>query len=375
MKILFYGSVPPPLHGASYANSLFVSAPWPEGVEIRHVDCYLSRSLEEMNRFSLPKIFRLLRGMGRLLWDSLTFSPDWVVVPVAFNRGSFLKDGMAVLLMGALRRRVALWCHGQGYKPLRSGKGVLMRLFCRTVMAVPSAVVTPSRQAGLDNAFQSEFQNRWRTIPYGIPDLPRLCPPQKGEGVKVLFLSNMLQTKGWMTLWKAACNLCPRHDGLSFDFYGQETAEISSEELERFFAQGPSPERIRYRGPAYGETKERAFAQADIFCFPTYYPYETFGIVLVEAMRAGLPLVASRYSGIPEILAEGEGGFLVPPDSVEGLEGEIERLLLDPSLRESMGSFNRRRFESHYTMKAAVNGWLRLFEELQGQEEGERVAP
>ena len=375
MKILFYGSVPPPLHGASYANSLFVSAPWPEDVEIRHVDCFLSRSLEEMNRFSLPKIFRLLRGMGRLLWDSLTFSPDWVVVPVAFNRGSFLKDGMAVLLMGALRRRVALWCHGQGYKPLRSGKGVLMRLFCRTVMAVPSAVVTPSRQAGLDNAFQSEFQNRWRTIPYGIPDLPRLCPPQKGEGVKVLFLSNMLQTKGWMTLWKAACNLCPRHDGLSFDFYGQETAEISSEELERFFAQGPSPERIRYRGPAYGETKERAFAQADIFCFPTYYPYETFGIVLVEAMRAGLPLVASRYSGIPEILAEGEGGFLVPPDSVEGLEGEIERLLLDPSLRESMGSFNRRRFESHYTMKAAVNGWLRLFEELQGQEEGERVAP
>ena len=375
MKILFYGSVPPPLHGASYANSLFVSAPWPEGVEIRHVNCYLSRSLEEMNRFSLPKIFRLLRGMGRLLWDSLTFSPDWVVVPVAFNRGSFLKDGMAVLLMGALRRRVALWCHGQGYKPLRSGKGVLMRLFCRTVMAVPSAVVTPSRQAGLDNAFQSEFQNRWRTIPYGIPDLPRLCPPQKGEGVKVLFLSNMLQAKGWMTLWKAACNLCPRHDGLSFDFYGQETAEISSEELERFFAQGPSPERIRYRGPAYGETKERAFAQADIFCFPTYYPYETFGIVLVEAMRAGLPLVASRYSGIPEILAEGEGGFLVPPDSVEGLEGEIERLLLDPSLRESMGSFNRRRFESHYTMKAAVNGWLRLFEELQGQEEGERVAP
>ena len=375
MKILFYGSVPPPLHGASYANSLFVSAPWPEGVEIRHVDCFLSRSLEEMNRFSLPKIFRLLRGMGRLLWDSLTFSPDWVVVPVAFNRGSFLKDGMAVLLMGALRRRVALWCHGQGYKPLRSGKGVLMRLFCRTVMAVPSAVVTPSRQAGLDNAFQSEFQNRWRTIPYGIPDLPRLCPPQKGEGVKVLFLSNMLQTKGWMTLWKAACNLCPRHDGLSFDFYGQETAEISSEELERFFAQGPSPERIRYRGPAYGETKERAFAQADIFCFPTYYPYETFGIVLVEAMRAGLPLVASRYSGIPEILAEGEGGSLVPPDSVEGLEGEIERLLLDPSLRESMGSFNRRRFESHYTMKAAVNGWLRLFEELQGQEEGERVAP
>ena len=375
MKILFYGSVPPPLHGASYANSLFVSAPWPEGVEIRHVDCFLSRSLEEMNRFSLPKIFRLLRGMGRLLWDSLTFSPDWVVVPVAFNRGSFLKDGMAVLLMGALRRRVALWCHGQGYKPLRSGKGVLMRLFCRTVMAVPSAVVTPSRQAGLDNAFQSEFQNRWRTIPYGIPDLPRLCPPQKGEGVKVLFLSNMLQAKGWMTLWKAACNLCPRHDGLSFDFYGQETAEISSEELERFFAQGPSPERIRYRGPAYGETKERAFAQADIFCFPTYYPYETFGIVLVEAMRAGLPLVASRYSGIPEILAEGEGGFLVPPDSVEGLEGEIERLLLDPSLRESMGSFNRRRFESHYTMKAAVNGWLNLFEELQGQEEGERVSP
>ena len=375
MRILFYGSVPPPLHGASYANSLFVSAPWPEGVEIRHVNCYLSRSLEEMNRFSPLKLFRFLRGMGRLLWDSLTFSPDWVVVPVAFNRGSFLKDGMAVLLMGALRRRVVLWCHGQGYKPLRSGGGALMRLLRRAVMAVPSAVVTPSRQAGLDNAFQSEFQTRWRTIPYGIPDLQRLSPPIKGEGVRILFLSNMLQTKGWKTLWEAACNLCLRHDGLSFDFYGQETAEISTEELESFFAQGPCPGRIRYRGPAFGETKESAFAQADIFCFPTYYPYETFGIVLVEAMRAGLPLVASRYSGIPEILSEGEGGLLVSPNNVEDLETEIERLLLDPSLREAMGSFNRRRFESRYTMQAAVNGWLNLFEELQGQEEGERVSP
>ena len=92
-------------------------------------------------------------------------------------------------------------------------------------------------------------------------------------------------------------------------------------------------------------------------------------------MRAGLPLVASRYSGIPEILSEGEGGLLVSPNNVEDLETEIERLLLDPSLRKAMGSFNRRRFESRYTMQAAVNGWLNLFEELQGQEEGERVSP
>jgi len=89
----------------------------------------------------------------------------------------------------------------------------------------------------------------------------------------------------------------------------------------------------------------RELSSADVFCLPSRQ--EGFGIVFLEAMAAGLPIVAAEAAAVPETAPHGEVSLLVPPDDVEALAGALVRLLRDEDLRSRLtaaGSVRWRRF-------------------------------
>ncbi len=79
-----------------------------------------------------------------------------------------------------------------------------------------------------------------------------------------------------------------------------------------------------------------AYRRSSFSMLPSVCP-ETFGIVVIEAMSMGRPVIASRIAGLADIIMEGENGFLTPPGDAEALSKAIQRLVDDPSLRERMG--------------------------------------
>jgi glycosyltransferase involved in cell wall biosynthesis len=81
--------------------------------------------------------------------------------------------------------------------------------------------------------------------------------------------------------------------------------------------------------------------QMDILVLPSYG--EGFPLVLLEAMSIGLPVIASRVAGIPEMIVDGETGILIPPGNIEVIGDEIKRLMSNPSLRKSLGEKGRER--------------------------------
>jgi glycosyltransferase involved in cell wall biosynthesis len=85
-----------------------------------------------------------------------------------------------------------------------------------------------------------------------------------------------------------------------------------------------------------------AWYRSSIALVPSVWP-EPFGMVVIEAMAAGRPVIASRIGGLPDILVDGETGFLVPPGDPIALRRAIEHLLADPILRERMGEAGKRR--------------------------------
>ncbi|HLF22996.1 MAG TPA: glycosyltransferase family 4 protein, partial [Burkholderiales bacterium] len=85
--------------------------------------------------------------------------------------------------------------------------------------------------------------------------------------------------------------------------------------------------------------------------------YETFGIVLLEAMAAGVPIVASRAGGIPEVVDDGGEGILVEPNDSRALASALHRLLEDKSLRMEMGLAGR--------LKARRYDWARVVERVE----------
>ncbi|GAC1313848.1 MAG: glycogen synthase [Chloroflexota bacterium] len=129
------------------------------------------------------------------------------------------------------------------------------------------------------------------------------------------------------------------------------------------------------------------YSHADVFCCPSIY--EPFGIINLEAMACGTPVVASAVGGIPEVVVDGETGVLVPVEQssdapFEPLDPEtfsrqiaaaISRLLADPPLRERMAAAGRTRVEREFSWTAIANQTVELYRSLVAARPGSHAWP
>jgi glycosyltransferase involved in cell wall biosynthesis len=93
---------------------------------------------------------------------------------------------------------------------------------------------------------------------------------------------------------------------------------------------------VTFLGSLYHEDLAMAYAAADIFVFPS--ATETLGLVAIEAMSAGLPVVGARRGGIPDIVVDGETGLLFDPNDTEDFARALHYLISHPAERQRMGS-------------------------------------
>ena len=107
---------------------------------------------------------------------------------------------------------------------------------------------------------------------------------------------------------------------------------------------------------------DRYYAIMDVFAIAS--SREAFGLVAAEAMRAGLPVVATRVGGLAEIVIDGDTGFLVPPLEPSCLADALQRLVGDPALRKRMGAAGQVRADEHYSLERYLGEVHALYLEL-----------
>jgi glycosyltransferase involved in cell wall biosynthesis len=98
--------------------------------------------------------------------------------------------------------------------------------------------------------------------------------------------------------------------------------------------------------------------RARVLCLPSRS--ESFGVALLEAGAYGLPVVASRVGGIPEIVTDGETGLLVPPEDPAALSDALERVLSDPERARRLGDNLRRRVVADFSWTRAYQDYRAL---------------
>ncbi|MFC6795410.1 glycosyltransferase family 4 protein [Halobaculum halobium] len=103
------------------------------------------------------------------------------------------------------------------------------------------------------------------------------------------------------------------------------------------------------------------YTAADVFCLPSHH--ESFGMVNIEAMACGTPVVSTRIDAIEEYLVDGKNGLLVPPGDVDGLAAALRRLADDASLRERLGR-NARETASQFSWDAQTARLEEIYERL-----------
>ena len=107
---------------------------------------------------------------------------------------------------------------------------------------------------------------------------------------------------------------------------------------------------FKFNGVKLNQDKWDFFYQADIFCFPTFFESESFGNVLLEAMMFELPIVSTKWRGIPELVQDNINGLLANPNDSTDLAKKLSQLIQEPDKRLILGKNGRKKYLEMYTL-------------------------
>ncbi len=358
-KILLVSPKPPPWHGGAVAAQMMLDSPEvKEQHDILHLDAKFADSVSELSGLSLKKIKRL----GCYLWKmaSYRFSKPigTVVLTPTFYFGSFMKDSLFLWLAWALgiQNRVA-WFHMSFVTIQYENRGALAQWYIRKTLLRCNHFIIQS-EALLEYFPSFIDRKRCQLIPNGVDGPEELQRESKQEDhVRVLYISNMDEAKGWRVLFAAAGKLIQKYPDkeISVHFFGGATKAWPEEEIRGIFAAGESPGKITYGGFVSPEEKALALTNADIFVLPSFN--EALPLTVLEAMAYGVPVIASDVGAVKDALIENEGGLLVLPNNEDALYEALSNLVGNRDSRVAMSEFNRARFLTEYTRSAYGHRW------------------
>jgi glycosyltransferase involved in cell wall biosynthesis len=185
-----------------------------------------------------------------------------------------------------------------------------------------------------------------------------VAPPPPGE-LTLVMAARMYPGKGHETLLEALAKLSPQHPGLKLLLLGDGPNRPL---IEADIARLGLAKVVEIRGHVDHADMPGALRDAHVVVLPSYMPGETFPLCLLEGMALGMPAIGSRWFGIPDIIAEGETGFVVEPHDVEGLAQAISRLLASPTLYARISANARSRVHDHFTSKAVAGAYNSMYE-------------
>jgi glycosyltransferase involved in cell wall biosynthesis len=168
----------------------------------------------------------------------------------------------------------------------------------------------------------------------------------RDDAVRVLFVGNVADNKGVGVVLDAFARVAPEHPLLRLTIAGGADQEVAAE-LRGRAAKAGLGERVELCGFVEHDRLPALYRSADVFAAPSRYE-GGLGLVYLEAMACGLPVVAAATGGTAEAVAPGETGFLLERGDAEETAQAIRTLVGDPALRARMGAAARRRVLEHF---------------------------
>ena len=347
MRLLVFAHTPPPFHGQSYMVQVLLEglggdwrkkrvAPPPsgrEGVHCFHVNARLSDSLEAVGSISGGKLLRLLGYCAEAIFCRFRYGVRiFYYVPAPPKRGAIYRDWIVLALCRPFFPRIIFHWHASGlgtwlerdaagwerWLTERLASGVELSIVLADALAPDAARLRPRRITVLANGiadpcpdFEENVLPLRRTRAAACSGVIALGPEYHAPPIvyRVLFLANCTREKGLFDAIEAVrianAQLQQTAPALQMQLTvaGAFVDEAERQEFDRTTA--AQEETIDYVGFLVDERKRELLISADCLCFPSYYAAEGQPVSIVEAMAFGLPIVATRWRGIPEMLPAG----------------------------------------------------------------------
>jgi len=185
---------------------------------------------------------------------------------------------------------------------------------------------------------------------------------QSKEGHQILCVANYLPIKGLTYLIEAFSLL--NHKDFTLHLVGnpKKSSPAYYSQMQNLVRKLNVNKDVFFHDGSDQENVYRLYSDADIFVLPTLK--ETFGIVLIEAMHYGLPIITTNVAAVPELIADNENGLLVPPVNSLALAAAISKLIDNPELRKKMGSMGKQRVANSYYWEQTYSQFLSLVKSM-----------
>lgn len=374
MKLVVLAHTPPPHHGQSFMVAQLLEALRADArFTVYHINARYSVDTEDIGRARLGKVWLAFKYAAQALWHRFRHGAAHLYYVPAFpQRAPIYRDWIVLGLCRPFFRRTIFHWHAIGLDEWLQTQGrpwerwISRRIYARPDLSVivrpfnradPEAVRSkavavvlngvPDPCADFDSAVLPQRRARLaarRKLLAGesLTEAERAAAGGNSEEIHALFLSLCYSGKGLFDTVEAVALAQARLKGTPLRFRltvaGNFWNADERAEFERRITQpdlqldGPL---VAYRGYVAGADKHRLLMEADCFCFPTRMP-ESFGLVLVEAMAYGLPLITTDWLGLPELLPAGWPGVVPPGAPADLADKLVASLTTDPfvGLRE-----------------------------------------
>ncbi len=255
------------------------------------------------------------------------------------------------------------WNFTPGIPPVQAG---IYRQIERLAGPLASKIITVS-EFDRDLAMSSGIApaNRIVAVYNGMPDVPTDLRADAGKmPPRLVMVARFGAQKDHTTLLRALASLQDRPWTLDLVGDGPLMAQMQAYATELGIS-----ERIRFAGQRLDV--EKILARSQVSLLTTNW--EGFPLSILEAMRAGLPVIASDVGGIGEAVQDEETGYLVPRGNVDVLRDRLARLLSDPAQRVRLGANARRRYEERFTLEHFVSQTLAVYRNVLAEQNGQRT--
>ena len=310
-----------------------------EAPRIYHVDAKLSDSAEEIGKFKWSKLFLLMKYCVTAWWHRFVHGAEsFYYIPAPGKRNALYRDWIVLALCRPIFRRIIFHWHAVGLgKWLETEASPWERGITKRLLGGARLSVVLSDFGRSDAMTLSP--RRIEIVPNGIPDpcpdfqdavLPerrrRLEQRRRKEAATftILYVGACTAAKGLfatmdaIALMKKHCADAGDQLQISLTVAGYFPTQADRLRFEKLSGSASLKESVRYLGFLEDGAKLSLFRQADCLCFPSVYQAEGQPVTIIEALAFGLPVVATRWRGIPELLANA-GSYLINGQDPEAL--------------------------------------------------------
>ncbi|MGZ4725156.1 MAG: glycosyltransferase, partial [Ilumatobacteraceae bacterium] len=321
-----------------------------------HINAFVTASVDEIRR------------IGEWTSIDLVYGPAWDVDVI----GALRMTPLPVIAMLATPVAVAAMHAGSLDSP--EGAEVLGGLIRAEREVFAGADIVHSISAAVYETVRDKYNvrvdpARLEVAPIGLRDRAGLAAgstKRRTKKTSVLFVGRLETRKGIDDFLAAIEVLAEAYPAVEWTLAGAETTPPGTSGREETFRkrnieQGWT-DRVVFLGAVDDEALDAAYRAADLVVLPSRY--ESFGLVMLEAMMHGKAVVSCDVGGIVEVVRDGVDGLLVAPADPVALARAIGELLDDPARRATMGRQGRKRFEQEFSIPAAMRRFQAMIERI-----------